>query len=400
MNSASFNERAVLDHLLGRPSATVQQVAEQTALPASTVVNICGRLQERGLIVRGPSIAHGRGRPAITYRAALPGMVAVVAFDGSHVDATLFDDHAEPIARHSSDLVRIDRREQAVQLVDELTTRLLAEAGANRRDLAVVTLMLNAIGRSDGSVTSGSVLPWVSSELIGAVRQRMNARVVLVPASVVLAEFVDAADGPVECLLRFNVGDGVSSHTTLHGRVTAGRNNLAGELGHITIDPAGPLCGCGKRGCVEALVSGPAIQQRALEAARRAEGGSMLDPAMLESAAVRIAIDLLWRAWQAEDAAARQVIDDVLDRLAWALSVAINLHDPDVVRIDGYVLRDRQAWIDQLATRVRPLLPHGDARLLTVQNARSSTLDQHRLAAYQCLMEHAGGQPHLRVIPA
>jgi len=62
-------------------------------------------------------------------------------------------------------------------------------------------------------------------------------------------------------------GTGVGGGLVLDGRLYRGTNDLAGEIGHTTVLLDGPLCGCGKRGCLEALASGPSIARRARELA-------------------------------------------------------------------------------------------------------------------------------------
>ncbi|MGQ9489036.1 MAG: ROK family protein [Armatimonadota bacterium] len=63
-------------------------------------------------------------------------------------------------------------------------------------------------------------------------------------------------------------GTGIGGGLILDGRLYRGTNDLAGEIGHTTVLLDGPLCGCGKRGCLEALASGPAIARRAKELAQ------------------------------------------------------------------------------------------------------------------------------------
>jgi glucokinase len=66
------------------------------------------------------------------------------------------------------------------------------------------------------------------------------------------------------------IGTGIGTGMVFDGRLYHGRTGAAGEGGHMSIDYRGPLCGCGKRGCIEALASGGAISGRAR--ARRSEG--------------------------------------------------------------------------------------------------------------------------------
>lgn len=56
-----------------------------------------------------------------------------------------------------------------------------------------------------------------------------------------------------------NLGTGVAAGFIVGGRLVHGSSGVAGEIGHMVIDPSGPMCGCGQRGCAEAIVSGPAV---------------------------------------------------------------------------------------------------------------------------------------------
>ena len=114
------------------------------------------------------------------------------------------------------------------------------------------------------------------------------------------------------------LGTGVGGGLVIDGRVRAGPQHIAGEWGHHTIDPAGPACYCGQRGCVETLLSGPA-----LEAAYRAAGGA---PASAAEIAARAA---------AGEATAAAVIERYLDCFGRALANLIDILDPDVVVLGG-----------------------------------------------------------------
>lgn len=71
------------------------------------------------------------------------------------------------------------------------------------------------------------------------------------------AEFLDRPD-----VTLVNIGTGVASATVLEGRLLRGSANVAGEIGHIPVDPAGPWCRCGQRGCIEALAGGRQVAER------------------------------------------------------------------------------------------------------------------------------------------
>ncbi len=389
MTSVNFSERAILGFLAQSPGATVQRLAERFELSGSTVANICTRLLDRHLVVRTPPATDAsrmRGRPAVAYRLALPGPVVVVQLDGSQQSATLFDHEGEARQFDESSLVRVDNLADALSLLSEIVARLASRHGCRVQELAFVAVAANALRTRRGTLSS-SVLPWLTEQLPAALGERLQVPVRIAALALQTAEMPYLDDPAVQTMVRWHVADGVSSHAVVRGGLATGHNNLAGELGHVTLDPQGPRCGCGKRGCLEALVSGPAIHALVQTRLRETAPNTGLDPQLIAGASPRLALDDLYRQWVAGDPFTREFMHPVLDRLAWALSLILNLLDPDVVRVDGYVLRDRPHWLAELQTRVRPLVLRGDSRQIVVENARATHLDQHRMTAYQALIE-------------
>ncbi len=114
------------------------------------------------------------------------------------------------------------------------------------------------------------------------------------------------------------LGTGVGGGLVLSGHAHAGRQRIAGEWGHHRIDPDGPDCYCGQRGCVEAYLSGPAFE-RSYEALA---GETLPASAIVERA-------------RENDSHAREALDTYLDRFGWALANVINILDPDAVVLGG-----------------------------------------------------------------
>jgi len=166
-----------------------------------------------------------------------------------------------------------------------------------------------------------------------------------------LAEALAGAGRGHEVVFGVILGTGVGGGIVLRGRVWTGPQHIAGEWGHHAIDPNGPACYCGQRGCVETLLSGPA-----LEAAYRTAGGDVT--ARATELAARAA---------AGDASATRVLDDYLRHFGRALANVIAILDPSVVVLGGGlsnldVLYDRgraevarQIFNDELTT---PIVKH------------------------------------------
>lgn len=136
-----------------------------------------------------------------------------------------------------------------------------------------------------------------------------------------------------------SIGTGVGAAVVVHGQPYAGAHHAGGELGHMVVAPGGPRCACGKRGCVEALASG-----RALESRYRAAGGAP---------DVR-ATDLP----AADDERARAVWNEGLDALTLALANYVTLLDPQAIVVGGGLAVAGAPLLVGISTRLRAsLLP-------------------------------------------
>ncbi len=191
---------------------------------------------------------------------------------------------------------------------------------------------LRAIGISFGGpvdfarghvVLSHHVPGWEDTPLVEMVRARYGAPVTMDNDANIAAygEWRYGAGMGCASLLYVTVSTGIGGGWVLEGRPYRGADSLAGEIGHLAVDPAGPPCVCGKRGCVETIGSGTNIAR----AMNERTGASDWTAAAVDAAA------------QAGDATARAV----LERAAWALGLglgyAITLMNPRRVVIGGGV---------------------------------------------------------------
>jgi len=132
------------------------------------------------------------------------------------------------------------------------------------------------------------------------------------------------------------IGTGIGTGIVLDGRIYHGHTGSAGEGGHVSIDYHGPLCSCGKRGCVEVLAAGPAIGSRArAKLASSKARSSMLDMAQGDVAAVTS--ETVGLAYEAGDPMARETLEETVDALTPWLGNIVDLLDPDVIVMGGGV---------------------------------------------------------------
>jgi len=134
------------------------------------------------------------------------------------------------------------------------------------------------------------------------------------------------------------LGTGVGGGLVIDGKLLRGAAGSAGEIGHTVIDPGGPPCACGSRGCLEARIGTAAILRRARQAMR---DGSRTLRRLAAQQGGRLSPALLSRAAGAGDPAARRIWRDVGVALGIALSNVMNLLNPERIVIGGGVAN---AW--------------------------------------------------------
>jgi fructokinase len=151
-----------------------------------------------------------------------------------------------------------------------------------------------------------------------------------------MSEAADGAAAGARCVLGLILGTGVGAGICIGGQVLTGRNAIAGEWGHNPLPHqqdcervSEPVCWCGRRGCIETWLSGPALARDfALCESRTDHRATALAARALDAQGVFA---------QAEDgeAVATRAVDRWLDRLARSLATVLNVLDPDVVVIGG-----------------------------------------------------------------
>jgi glucokinase len=144
-----------------------------------------------------------------------------------------------------------------------------------------------------------------------------------------LAEWRFGAGQGCRNLVFMTMGTGIGGGIVLDGRLYRGTNDLAGELGHQTILINGPQCGCGKRGCLEALASGPAIARLARESL--AYGRNKLVLALAGGRPEAITAQHVVTAAQEGDAFARTILDEAGTYMGLGIANVIQILNPEIV---------------------------------------------------------------------
>ncbi len=141
---------------------------------------------------------------------------------------------------------------------------------------------------------------------------------------------VPAAMPNAEAVFGVILGTGVGGGWVINGKVLNGRQGIAGEWGHNSLDESGGPCYCGHVGCVETMISGPALERHY---------------ASLTGQKLKLR-DIVTRSKSNEDAAASQTMDRLIHFFGKAMAVVINIMDPDAVVLGGGVGNIERLYTD------------------------------------------------------
>jgi glucokinase len=243
-------------------------------------------------------------------------------------------------------------------LIDEMAAR----ASVARSEIAGACVGVpGVVNHVTGLVVScPNLLNWEGMVLASLVEPLVQLPVVLEKDANLAAlgeRWLGAARGVDYCIC-FTIGTGIGTGIILGGQLYHGALGGAGEIGHLTLLPDGPVCGCGNHGCLEAMASARAIVRDA-QAMLAREPGSLL----MELAGGRpesITAEMVLAAARAGDPGACRVVEPALDFLGIGVTNVVNVFNPDLVVLGGGVVLAG----DQVLEPVRQVVRRRARRLL------------------------------------
>lgn len=348
---SKLNQRAVLRLIASGQATSQRQIADVLRVPPNTIHGIVSDLVRRRLICFDRAERRGRGRPSEHYRIRRRQPVLVAQCHGSVWNAAVFADQKMLGGMNVAHCSPLNDFPEAARELRRVRDRTLRAAGLAPGKIAGIVLAINAVEGERGNILTSSVLPWVRNATSEQFGRALGCRVELrLAVGTVIPELRARAARGVRSLVVLNVGDGVSAHGQSVDKVWGVHQAMPGEVGHIVADPDGPRCGCGNRGCLEAMISGPAMVRRVRADLKRGVTTKLTAPPRRPPSEMFAQLEGL----DAEgDRYARAVTHAFLDRVAWAVSIVANMMAPGVIVLSGYALQGREAWKERILARAR-----------------------------------------------
>ena len=337
-NAGVRNERLVIDLLRDQGPLSQAMICAKTGLGSSTISYIVRRLREKGLILEKVGHSTRRGAKPVLIDINSAGQFIIgTEINPSYLLIGLFDFNANLVDEIKLSLERDHSVEKVVHLLEVNVKGLLSKNDIASDKLVGVGVTLSGSISSEGKVHLSSPLGWRNVPLKEHLSQIFNCSVDIYTTKVRLLAEMDVQPPLLsKNIVYLNVANGVGSTILVDGKIIHGATNRCGELGHVVIDPEGPLCGCGQQGCLEAHISGPAIIKK-IKDDIAAGTNSALAKLITGQGTPEDNAKKLKQAIESNDPYAIEIREFIADRLSRSAAMAINLFDPDILILAGYV---------------------------------------------------------------
>ena len=274
-------------------------------------------------------------------------VVGVLSEDGSRDFAM----RSEPTRADLGANAVVDRMSRMILTAVEET---MAATGAAREDfLGVGVGAPGPLDRERGIVLTTPNLGWSDFPLRDVIAERTGLHVTLDNDAncATLGEWWLGAAKGGRNVVGMTIGTGIGGGIILDGRLYHGASDVAGEIGHTTIDVTGRRCKCGNYGCLEAYASGPSIADRAREQLQNEDESLMHQ--MVDGQLERLTAAIVYDAAKQGDETALEVVRETARFLGAGIANLLNVFNPDCVVIAGGVTQAGETLFEPLRREVR-----------------------------------------------
>ena len=257
---------------------------------------------------------------------------------GTKILGAIFDEKDEIIYRLKKKTKQDgDDSANVEKVIISVVEEMIKESGIDRKKVnAIAAGAPGVINQETGVVLFSPNLPWRNYNIKKSIEEKTGIKFFIgndVNVGVLGEYYYGAAKG-YKNVVGFFVGTGMGGGLILDGKLFTGNQFKGAEYGHMILDPEGPLCNCGQRGCLEAFSSKKGMSAYIVQQVTRGRSSMLGDK--IENGVFKS--KMLKKALAAEDAVAVEAVDRACHYLAVATGNMINTISPDVVVYGGGVI--------------------------------------------------------------
>ncbi|HEX8230478.1 MAG TPA: ROK family transcriptional regulator [Chloroflexia bacterium] len=334
-------EAEVLEALRRQVAVSRTDISRLTNWSRPKVTAVVNRMIDRGVLMEvGEGESQGGRRPQLLRLNSDLGYVVGIDIGATSIDLAVADLNSHVLLRDSGPA---DVRQEPTVLLGEVKRRLsdmLRKGGVRAEEIIGIGVGLpGPVDFARGVLVAPPLMPgWGNYPIRGFFHNLFPNAFVSVDNDVnmmALGELRAGAGKGIDNFLFIKIGTGIGAGIICHGLVHRGSTGSAGDIGHISVDRTGPTCHCGNIGCLEIMAAGPAIADRAAEAART--GASGILARKLEARGGHLRTEDVGTAAREGDRVALEIIQSSGQMVGDVLAGLVNFFNPSLVLIGGGV---------------------------------------------------------------
>lgn len=327
----ALNVNTVLNVIKNMGPISRVEIAQKTHLSAATITNITAELIENNLILEKEEGNSSGGRKPILLALNPKGAYVIgLKLSADHVTGALTNLKADVLLKKTN-LLKERSLDTAMSAIVDIVGSLLNDTKVLKENLLGVGLGLAGIVNAENGVLKySSIFDWHDVNIAELLTKRLNVPIYVdndVNTLALTENWCGVGRGTDNFLL-VTVGRGVGMGIVINGQIYRGGFGGAGEFGHTVIEINGPLCDCGKRGCLESIASDPAIMKKVNEEISRGE----LPKSVKD-------INELITLGQDGNAVAQRIFARAGEALGVGIANLVNIFNPQLIILSGEGIR-------------------------------------------------------------
>lgn len=358
LNRGVSNKGMILELLRSAELRTRMELSQITGLSLPTVMKWVDEFLAKGIVLDGGTGASTGGKPPRLLRFNYQSHYIVgIDINDSRIDVVLMDLAANVLRNRVRDIGSYNSFDQVVSYVCQMIQGVLEGSGLRRGDILGIGVGVSgAVDPGTGLLRRFPAFGWENADLVAPIQRRFGLPVLVEnnARAAAMGEKLVGVAADYENFVYIHVGDEVNAALVVGGALCYGHGAGLNTFGHFTVDPNGPVCVCGRRGCLNAVAAPGAIERRARQAlAALREGQDSLILDMAYGHMERVNIYTIIDAAENGDALAVRLLKAAARSLATAIVDITCLAGPEAVVLDGKLARNSHVFLEALRAQTQ-----------------------------------------------
>ena len=386
-----MNKRNVLNCIEDNQPINRSAIAQMVGLSIPAVMSITDELLEHGMIQSIGRIGSGVGKHPEQFTICGEHF-RYVGVDVGRINTrvVITGQDGEVLVSTSKPTKDAEEPEKYIEYLCEQVRETLKKSTVDEKTIVGICIAMPGLIESDtGTVIFSPDFGWKDVPLEKWVQERLEPfHVIVRNANRAQArwETRPGSNNKESTIFCVGLGYGIGSGIISNGEVYYGSSGTSGEIGHIIVNPNGPVCLCGNNGCLEAVSSGRAIAEQAKEIVKN--NGDTVIRKLCNNDPENITAKTVFEAAVLQDEIAMHLIDQAAKYIGIALATAINMLDPDTIYLCGGMMKNGDDFLNRIKKYTRERQMHLAGRHVAI---RPGSKDELNVAKGATLMIQDSG---------